>query len=384
MPLLMLSTVGTSLLTNGASRDEALVLTRHANHSEAELPREVRELVNRRADAARQALTTPAAVRKASAELNGILTFYEEQKTSPGSRDIHLLVATDTCQGRRTAALITDFLLRSGINDVRAWHPAGLSTRDTRSFSDGMRRLLRDIEMLDPAVHRTNGYRVIFNLVGGFKSLQGYLNTVAMFHADEIIYIFEGEDSKLLRIPRLPVRLDDTLFRNHARELSLLEAADSLDVPGPVLQGSLAKLPELMIYDIDGRAMLSEWGLLAWQQAKDVLLAESLIPLPRLQFTDRFRREFQAWPEAKARVRLQERLARASVLLDQSGGDTSVLKRDSQLQYDNFSGALAALGHFRASASGGGSLRVSCEALPNGQGLLLRRFGAHDDINVNP
>lgn len=383
MPILMLSTVGTSLLTNGAPRDEAKLLSDHANASDANMPPEAQALVQSRAEQARVKLADSAAAKAASAELNGILTFYEQAGSKPDSRDIHILVATDTAQGRQTAALLESYLRGFGIADVRTLHPAGLSTRDTRAFSDGMRHLLRDIETLAPAEYRARGFRVIFNLVGGFKSLQGYLNTVAMFHADEIIYIFEGEGSRLLRIPRLPVRLDDTILRAHAPELALLEASDVLNVAGPVASPSLRSLPELMLYEENGHAMLSEWGLLAWQQVKP-MLAEALLPFPMLQYSDRFRREFTQWPDAKDRIRLQERLARVSLLLSHSNGDTAPLKRDSALQYDNYSGSASAVGHFRASAAGAGSLRVSCDSLPSGLGLLLRRFGAHDDINRSP
>ena len=48
--------------------------------------------------------------------------------------------------------------------------------------------------------YRQSHYRVVFNLVGGFKSLQGYMNTLGMFYADEIIYIFEAPTADLIRI----------------------------------------------------------------------------------------------------------------------------------------------------------------------------------------
>jgi hypothetical protein len=47
---------------------------------------------------------------------------------------------------------------------------------------------------------------VVFNLTGGFKSLNGYLQTVAMISADRCAFLFEGAP-ELMEIPRLPVRL---------------------------------------------------------------------------------------------------------------------------------------------------------------------------------
>jgi CRISPR/Cas system-associated protein Csm6 len=48
---------------------------------------------------------------------------------------------------------------------------------------------------------------VVFNLTGGFKSVQGFLQAISSFYADETIYIFQFS-SELLQIPRLPIKLD--------------------------------------------------------------------------------------------------------------------------------------------------------------------------------
>jgi hypothetical protein len=39
--------------------------------------------------------------------------------------------------------------------------------------------------------YRESGYHIVFNLTGGFKSIQGWMQTLGMFYADEIVYIFE-------------------------------------------------------------------------------------------------------------------------------------------------------------------------------------------------
>jgi hypothetical protein len=62
--------------------------------------------------------------------------------------------------------------------------------------------------------------RVTFNLVGGFKSLQGYMQTLGMLFADESVYVFEGE-RELLRIPRLPLDIDSSCRKTMEENLLL-------------------------------------------------------------------------------------------------------------------------------------------------------------------
>ena len=95
-----------------------------------------------------------------------------------------------------------------------------------------------------------------------------------------------------------------------------------------------------------GRAWLSTWGLLLWEpQARrtprrSVAATPSpgdkrLVPAGTGRISGRTRRE---------RLELQQRL---SALLDQNNGDTSPFKRESLLQYDNYTDANAGIGHFR-------------------------------------
>jgi len=62
--------------------------------------------------------------------------------------------------------------------------------------------------------YKRNGYRVIFNLTGGFKSVQGFLQSIASLYADEAVYVFETA-SELLRAPRMPLRLDMNVVKEN-------------------------------------------------------------------------------------------------------------------------------------------------------------------------
>ncbi len=92
------------------------MLSRHANAAEDDCPEEVQRLLRRLADRALAALPTEAdapAVRRASAELNGIYGIYED-RLDGCARDLHFPVGTDTLQGGVAAETITRLLEHRG------------------------------------------------------------------------------------------------------------------------------------------------------------------------------------------------------------------------------------------------------------------------------
>ena len=146
----------------------------------------------------------------------------------------------------------------------------------------------------------------------------------------------------------------------------------------------VAGIPETLLetIEVNGRTYvgLSNWGTLLWNRVRQDLLGDDLLPFPRLQYTDTFRRDFkQASP--KERAGLQEVLAKVSGILEDNQGNTAPLKQDGGLQYDTYTGKTAKggrpIGHFRVSQS----RRVSC-TVEDGA-LRLRRYGEHS-INENP
>jgi len=183
----VLSTVGTSILTvhitpQERGKDWYSILRDTANLKEGELPTDAKAILDTLAQRALETLLKNdiQVNRRVSAELNGIYGIYKNQLGNT-SQDIHYLVGTDTAQGRLTAELIRDFLQDYQIN-AQIFTPDGLSTQDTQAFSRGTKALIKWCEDTIP-IHRDDGYKIIFNLIGGFKSLQGYLNTIGMFYA---------------------------------------------------------------------------------------------------------------------------------------------------------------------------------------------------------
>ena len=377
----VLSTIGTSSLTNQVNNDDPnewrRLLRDSANHKVDGLDPEAKAVIDTLANRALDKLLQddPQLNCRISAELNGIYGLYNGSlpKNNP---DQHYLICTDTAQGQKTGELIRAFLDEHGFS-VSTYTPEGLSTKDTAAFTTGIKDLIRWLEENVPWRCESD-YRVIFNLVGGFKSLQGYMNTFGAFYADEVIYIFEAQTADLITIPRLPIRIDTSVIQKHRTEFALMAAGKLYP------RRELRDIPETLLEfleegDDETDTGLSAWGTLIWNRTKADLLAEELLPFPRLEYTSTFRGDFNRENDIKARLKLQETLARVAYTLERDGGHTSGLTGGS-LNYERLRGAAGKAGihTFRITQAD----RVSCTAAEGG--LTLRHYGSHDYVYKNP
>ncbi len=284
MPNLIVSTCGTSLLTNNASNDVRPLLIRHANLKNAtDCPTTERLLIDnhlrQRASDVKQASDTELA--KLSAEMNAIFKFYDGKFTSP---DMHILIHTDTWLGRETGNMLREVLSQRGFS-VDTPTISDLRTQDLDSFQLALSELVKWAVETLPA-YQQQQYSIIFNLTGGFKSIQGFMQTLAMLYADETIYIFES-NKELLRLPRLPVRLDgEQIVREH------LAVLRPLALGLPVSRDAVDALPETLVLRLEDDRALSPWGELLWQQHKMAVYGKGFhaAPSAKIQFTDTFQR----------------------------------------------------------------------------------------------
>lgn len=372
----VLSTIGTSTLTNSINRategDWFGILGASANLKEDELSDESKNVIDTLAERAREKLSQNDVEthRRASAELNGIYGIYGGTLPEQNA-DHHYLICTDTFQGQITGNLIKDFLQRKGF-EAEIFVPPSLSTKDTDSFTDGTKELIKWLEDNVPW-RRDSGYQVIFNLVGGFKSLQGYMQTFGTFYADETVYIFEGS-SDLIKIPRLPIQIDTAVIEEHTLKFAMM-AADEF-YPIEELDG----IPETLLEPIpdNGRTVagLSAWGELIWNRTKSDLLAKALLPFPGLEYLPNFRTDFNNQNDPEARLKLQETLAQVAYTLEINNGSTESLT-EGGLRFKplkRFPGIFT----FRIARG----IRVSCS---KGNGTLkLHRYGPRNTVNNNP
>lgn len=366
---LILSTVGTSILTNQVEGQQRTELIKNANLQENQYTTAIFGLIDYIKETLRTKLqdAREADLKRLSAELNGILGIYEGVFPEK-NQDMHVLIATDTYQGKITAEIISNFLQSKGFQSI-IYTPKKLTTEKKNNFINGVKDLLHWLEKnLDIENYKTQGYEIIFNLTGGFKSLQGYLNTIGMFYADRLVYIFEA-GGELIEIPKLPIEINPQIFKENATEFALM----SVDYPFEAIN-----IPKIMLEEYEKNTfLLSEWGILAWNKVKKQILAEKLLAFPKLHFEDSFKKDFQnATPQQQ--IDLQETLAKVSAILLQNIDGVSQMKQQGGLQYDNFTGKNSIFGHFRLNQGS----RVSCLAKNNE--LYLRHFGQHDYVNDNP
>ncbi|QYJ16482.1 hypothetical protein Rxycam_02315 [Rubrobacter xylanophilus DSM 9941] len=308
---LVLTTCGTSLLTNGVDQEVRARINQLANHTERDLSAQDKELLDQHIDERSRLLSGTKnldEIRSLSAELNGLITcFGGDLKPSPGRPDAHILLTSDTYLGHRIGEIIDEWLQSRGFS-VQVWSPGGLTTRDREDFRHAMADLVLRCEQTLPG-YRESGYRIVFNLTGGFKSIQGFMQTLGMFHADEMFYIFET-GSSLITIPRLPVSLETgDLIRKHEQIFRRLGLGEEL--PLEECRG----LPEILLFDDGQKAILSEWGQLVWQRSKWSLYSERLLdPLPGLRYSSNFRKKVRGLNLSPDRLAtLNERLDELSL-----------------------------------------------------------------------
>ena len=374
----IISTIGTSILTNSIDRGNPAegtwfgILRDSANKTQDEITDDELEVIDELARRALEKLNRDDVEtnRRSSAELNGIYGIYDGTLTNH-SNDLHYLICTDTVQGQKTGQLIQDFLHSKGFT-VNIITPPQLSTKDTQSFAAGTKEL---IKWLDETIPKPNtGYQVIFNLVGGFKGLQGYMQTFGAFYADETVYIFEGS-TDLIRIPRLPIQIDTTLIENHSMQFAMMAAGKLYPI------ANLQEIPETLLESVEDNGVmyagLSAWGELLWHRTKSDLLSQGLLQFPRLVYQQSFINDCnilnsQQW------TKLQETLAKVIAALENSNGDITRLNNQvSGLNFEqlaNYDGICT----FRITQG----VRVSCRITDNG--LTLRHYGSHSYVYADP
>lgn len=298
--LLLVSTCGTSLLTNGASDTDRRWLTQVANEVDVD-PVRLTAIVDARREALRTADTR--AQRKMSAELNGIGAVLDRYRPR---HCVHLLVHTDTAQGKATANLVQSVL---GEHTLLV-SAGGLRTNSLVSF----RAALADVtRLLDESVrgYREHGWFVVFNLTGGFKSLNGYLQTLGMITADRCVFLFEGA-AELMEIPRLPVRLAE-LEELRENLTTFRRLAVGYAVHADAANGTSGAL----FMEVDGQVTTSVLGDVAWARHRSTLFSETLLtPLSsKVRVTDPVTRVF-AGLETSQKLEVNEALDEFCAYID--------------------------------------------------------------------
>ncbi len=296
---LIVSTCGTSLFTNQVQDELRKLLTKYANAVSAEqIPTEVRELIEPHIQKRREELVDrrePAILMALSAELNGLLRWYHGRFPARAP-DHHVLLCTDTWLGENGARIIADILQQAGLG-AEVYRVKDLQTEELPGFQAAMTELATWCAGTLRKYSR-QGYRVVFNLTGGFKSVQGFMQALAMLYADESVYVFES-GHELLRLPRLPLKLDaEATVRAH------LAAFRRMGAQLAVAAAEVAGIPDTLLFVDGGQATLSAWGEIVWREACPRIYEERLWDSPsrRLRFGSGFERSIRTLAGERLRL----------------------------------------------------------------------------------
>lgn len=260
MPSLILNTCGTSLLTNGGISDDLRrLINKHSNHTQQEIAPDVFLQLQQHAEERRQLLlqADELTARKNSAELNGLLSWQAQHK--PNSQDIYYLLATDTYLGQYTAESIALWLQKKDYQ-TQIISSDGLNTASLHGFRQSLSSLVKQLIELFKG-YKLTGFEIYFNLTGGFKGLNGFLQALSTIYADQTFYLFEGSQ-ELLYIPKLPFLLDENITYHH------LHAFRRLSNDLPIQHEDWKDIPDSLLFHLDQHTVvLSEWGELLWQSS---------------------------------------------------------------------------------------------------------------------
>lgn len=205
-PFTLVSTCGASMFTNGADEPTRRWLNGITNKRalSASEQQQLDELVALRGQRLRD--SDPMGRRRQSAELNGIAAVLERAAIG---RAHHLVIHTETAIGQAAAALVIEHLPHGHTHALMT--AGGLRIDDPASFREALAELTKHLE---DCFEASPGPRW-FNLTGGFKAINAYLQTLGSLFGARCAFLFEASDA-LMEIPQLPVRLEniDTVRRH--------------------------------------------------------------------------------------------------------------------------------------------------------------------------
>jgi len=304
---LILSLIGTSILTNRAEPEFRRQIIQSSNLKEDEIDKDFKNRVLELKIEVIEFLETADIVqkKKSCAELNSIISIYENIERN--DNDIHILIGTDTFMAGIAMDIVENYLRKNGILTIIPEVVKSLNTKSIDSFSNGIINLLHFLDEAIPK-YKEKSYEIFFNLTAGFKSLQGFLNSIGTFYADKIFYIFES--GELIEIPKLPISISDDIFRNNASKFLLLAQEHFLS------DSELSGIPKTLLFKMDDNNYgISPWGLLVWNNVKQDIFKENLIELPRLKYENTFEKDYGKITDNNEKTKLQETLARVSSIL---------------------------------------------------------------------
>ncbi len=356
----ILTTVGLSFLTNGLKDIfKASDIYANSNKQENEIDKEFIAKFEIKFEKLKNEILAfdSEKLQKLSAELNALLRYNRFEKN-----DIYKLLCTDTYLGRKSAELIENYLKSRNLN-VSIYQPKDLKTSEIESFHIALTDMVKDLSE-ELQGYKDSGYEIVFNLTGGFKSVNSFLQTMASLYADKSLYIFESSN-ELLTIPRIPIKVDEKIIIKNiqifrALELNILQRNKELE-----------NFPKTLILNMGNEYTLSAWGEIVWQKVKIEFYKNELIePLQKskIEYSKEFKKDFQ---KLNQKEKLQ--LNKSIVKLEQYIAHGKNLK---SLRYHDLKGEVAQnYSHEFYPFDGNDSRRVYCNE--KDKKIILQKIDAH-------
>src|SRR5262245_57113757 len=248
MARVLITTVGTSLLTNPDSRP----WSGWNRRNDLPLPDE----------AAVDGWLASADLALASAETNTL------RALSVGSSDHVLLLHSDTPEGRfcsgRLGRFYREVVRCADVSERQitalGYHHASFAQRGLRSLVAVAVRAIHDA--------KARGHQPVFCATGGFKAEIAFLNLLGALLDVEVNYIHD-QFREVVRLPRLPLAWDADCVVRHQDFFDWIDAEPR---PSQEVEGWLRGRPELRPLvedDPDGHTYLNAAGDLLFQAARE-------------------------------------------------------------------------------------------------------------------
>ena len=284
----ILTSCGLSILTNYLRDNYKIfpnVVYKYANLKKEEIDKDFLEKTQNAISKLKQSIIDfdENKLKKISAELNALVTFYNNNFKKD---DYHLLLHTDTYLGDEVASILEYFLQSKGLI-AEKFCATDLNTNSLEEFQLSLTEIIKNLsERIEG--FKNSGYEIIFNLTGGFKGSNSFLQTMASLYADKSFYIFET-GKELLIIPRLPIKIDEEFF---SKNIKIFRANEiGLDIKQEIFK----KLPKSVVNQIGNEYFISPWGEIVWQKYKNEIYRKKLImPISdNIIYSTEFKKDFE-------------------------------------------------------------------------------------------
>lgn len=290
---LILSSCGTSLITNGASEQDRKLINMYANVTKAsDIPINALKLLENIISRAERKLlsSNPEQAASLSIELNPIIKLYQA-KFKEHKNDHNVLLVKDTWITEKVANVIAKYLISQQLS-VEVYSHKDLSTNDIDNFQLSLSGLVSWCDELATAF-RNYDYKIVFNSNAGIKNLQGFLQTLSTFYADESIYIFEPTN-QLLVLPNVVIEAKELeVFRSN------LKLSRRLALQLKVSTKELERFPHNFVLKLKDCSAMTPLGKILWERSKKTIYSQKLwlAPSEKISFSNDFISSVEKLPQ---------------------------------------------------------------------------------------